>query len=333
VEDGGIRCPFHGWLYDVEGRCLEQPAEPEPFAARIHHLAYPCEELGELIFAYLGPREKMPLLPRYEALVREDGTRKAESYRIQSNYVQNVEGALDTVHAPYLHMDHWSEAKKKLAELPKPRIEFVETDFGIWQKSNLFPGKTRFFTGVMYGHFVMPAGFVRIQEDPRQHGLVQKFHSWYVPMDDASTMRFQVAFTPSGETSKEYRWPRKSFVQPGPANDYFRSYETTDTISGIPVDAPGMQTKGFVAQDSMVNETQGEIVDRAGEHFGVHDRLLTAMRVMMLLGIQDTRQGRDPKHMVRDPAKNKIIFIRRSERDDEELISDFSSVGRAELFP
>src|SRR5438034_7600327 len=69
-EDGGLRCPMHGWLYNIEGHCLDQPAEPdETFKDRIQHLAYPCEDMGGLIFAYLGPKEKQPLLPRYEALV------------------------------------------------------------------------------------------------------------------------------------------------------------------------------------------------------------------------------------------------------------------------
>src|SRR5438046_2565285 len=65
VEDGGLRCPFHGWVYDVNGHCLEQPAEPEgsTFRDRIRHPSYPCAELGGVVFAYLGPPAKQPLLP------------------------------------------------------------------------------------------------------------------------------------------------------------------------------------------------------------------------------------------------------------------------------
>src|SRR5581483_80504 len=135
VEDGGIRCPFHGWLYDVEGHCLEQPAEPEgsTLKERIRHPWYPCQELGGLIFAYLGPIETMPQLPRYEMLVREDGTRKVDYYPINSSYLQNLEGALDTIHAAYLHTDNWSSMKHRLEGLPKPRVEFEEMDYGIWQ--------------------------------------------------------------------------------------------------------------------------------------------------------------------------------------------------------
>jgi len=136
VEDGGIRCPFHGWLYDIDGKCLEQPAEPEPLMNKVRHPAYPCQELGGLIFAYLGPSEKMPLLPRYETLVREDGSRKVDYYQINSNYLQNVEGALDTSHASFLHIDNWSKMKHKLAQMPKRQIQFKETEFGIWQTAS-----------------------------------------------------------------------------------------------------------------------------------------------------------------------------------------------------
>lgn len=311
VEDSGIRCPFHGWLYDVEGRCLEQPAEPEPFCEKIHHLAYPCEELGGLIFAYLGPADKKPLLPRYDTLVREDGTRKVDYYTINSNYLQNVEGAVDTAHASYLHIDNWSKMKHEIAMLPKRHIEFREADFGMWQKaiSHLFVvSKGRMLP--VYGHFFMPAGFVRIAESPRSKHI-QKFQSWYVPVDDTHTVRFQVSFSPPDKDGRPFEWPEDlPYEQPGPQNDYYRTYEEADTISGIPTRTVASAVKGFLAQDSMVNETQGLIVDRSQEHLGSLDKILTAMRLIYLVAIEDVRKGRDPKHIIRDPAKNRIVYVR-----------------------
>jgi len=317
VEDGGIRCPFHGWLYDVEGRCLEQPAEPEPFTDKIRHLAYPCEELGGLIFAYMGPLEKKPLLPRYEALVREDGTRKADYYLINSNYLQNVEGAVDTVHVPYLHMNNWSETKHRLFSLPKPEVEFVETDYGIQQKTYQ-PHMDTMEIGVGITFFFMPAGWLRVTRR-NETGVIQKMQSWYVPIDDSHTMRFQVGFAPLEENGKRYEWPagrrnfQKDFIQPGPENDYCRNYERADTISGIPTASVGTSTKGFLAQDNMVNESQGTIVERTREHLGSHDKVLTAMRVMLLVAIENVRKGRDPKHVIRDPVKNEIVYISEAE--------------------
>lgn len=322
VEDGGIRCPFHGWLYDVEGRCLQQPAEPEPFAERVRHLSYPCEEFGGLIFAYMGPGDKKPLLPRYEVLVREDGTRKADYYVINSNYLQNLEGAVDTIHAPYLHVDRWSERKRNLASLPKSRVEFMETDYGIRQKT-YEPDLTLSNLRPLYTYFFMPAGFIRIQKNPHVVGDVQKFQSWYLPIDDTHTRRFQVGFTPIGKDGKPYTRPgrdrgaEKGFVQPGPENDYFRNYEEVDTISGIPGDAPGTSVKGFLVQDNMVNESQGAIADRSGEHLGAHDKVLTAVRLMLLLAAEDVRKGNDPKHIIREPRQNGILYFRDAEEEAE----------------
>ena len=312
VEDGGIRCPFHGWLYDVGGRCLEQPAEPEPFCERIRHLSYPCEELGGLVFAYMGPEDKKPLLPRYEVLVREDGTRKSGSYKINSNYLQNLEGALDTAHASFLHMDQWSKVKRELFSMPKRVIEFVETDFGIWQKTATHVSvATHGRMLPVYGHFFMPAGFMRIAESPTGKSPVQKFQSWYVPADDTHTVRYQVGFTPLDKEGRPYVWKAEAeLILPGPENDYFRDYDKVDTISGIPVNAPGTAIKGFLCQDSMVNETQGAIAERSHEHLGALDKILAAMRVSYLLAIEDVRHGKDPKHILRDAKKNSTVYIR-----------------------
>jgi phenylpropionate dioxygenase-like ring-hydroxylating dioxygenase large terminal subunit len=312
VEDGGIRCPFHGWLYDVGGKCLEQPAEPEPFCERIRHLSYPCEESGGLIFAYMGPEEKKPLLPRYEVLVRKDGTRKAGSYKINSNFLQNLEGALDTAHASFLHVDHWSTMKREILAMPKRTIEFTETDYGIWQKSMTHLSVAAHGRMLpIYGHFFMPAGFMRIAESPTGKSPVQKFQSWYVPADDTHTVRYQVAFTPLDKEGRPYIWKtEEEHIPPGPENDYFRNYDAVDTISGIPVNAPGTAIKGFLSQDSMVNETQGLIADRKDEHLGAMDKILTALRVSYLLAVDEVRRGRDPKHILRDPKKNLTVYIR-----------------------
>jgi len=309
VEDGGIRCPFHGWLYDVHGRCLEQPAEPEgsTFFQGIRHPAYPCEELGGIVFAYMGPAERQPLLPRYECLVRQDGTRQTSYYRINSNYLQNVEGAVDAAHFPFLHTDNWSQRKHVLFDGPKPTIELRETDWGIWQKICQF-NPARAVLSDHYAHFFMPAGFMRVEE---RRDYVLKYQSWYVPMDDTRTMRFQVGFSPVPPSGIPYEWPGEgAFTQPGPENDYFREYDRVDTISGIPGwSAPGTAVKGFLCQDNMANESQGSIVDRQRERLGVHDLVLTAMRGMMLGAIAAVERGEDPRHVLRDASENELFRV------------------------
>src|SRR5919106_6148816 len=91
IEDGGLRCCYHGWLYDVEGRVLEQPGEPtdSTFRQRVRHPAYKAQELGGVIFVYMGP-EPAPLLPRYDVLVREDGVRARRARTVNCNFFQMI---------------------------------------------------------------------------------------------------------------------------------------------------------------------------------------------------------------------------------------------------
>jgi len=314
VEDGGIRCPFHGWVYDVDGRCLEQPAEPEgsSFKDRIRHPAYPCQELGGLIFAYMGPPDRKPLLPNYETLIRADGSRSCSFYPIDGNYLQHLEGALDTIHAAYLHTNNWSVKKHELAALPKPQIEFTETEYGVWQRGyKASPSPSGPKVALIFTYFFMPAGFIRTAETHKNEGDFKTFQSWYVPVDDGHTTRYIVAFSPPNDDGSLFHWPRDGQVmQPGADADYGRDYDRTDTISGISPTTPAT----FRAQDTMANETQGfPAVDRTLEHLGAHDPVVTAMRMVMLKGISDVEKGLDPKHVLRDPAMNEMVCIRGSE--------------------
>src|SRR4051812_14403329 len=95
-EENGLRCPYHGWLFSPEGQCLEQPAEPEDstFKHRVKIPAYPVQEMGGLIWAYLGP-EPAPLLPRYEIFVRPDMDRDVGISRLPCNWVQVSENTVD----------------------------------------------------------------------------------------------------------------------------------------------------------------------------------------------------------------------------------------------
>ena len=103
-EQTGLRCPYHGWLFDETGRCLETPAESpdSTFKDRIKVTAYPVQELGVLIFAYLGP-EPVPLLPRWDLFLREQGFRHIGAVVLRCNWLQIMENSLDPVHLEWLH--------------------------------------------------------------------------------------------------------------------------------------------------------------------------------------------------------------------------------------
>src|SRR5579884_2656950 len=103
-EAEGLRCCYHGWLFDECGRCLEQPAEPpeSSFKDKVQHVAYPVQQLGGLVWAYLGP-QPAPLVPRYDVFAWQDAWRDAGVATIPCNWLQCMENAVDLMHVDYLH--------------------------------------------------------------------------------------------------------------------------------------------------------------------------------------------------------------------------------------
>ncbi|MGH7770171.1 MAG: Rieske 2Fe-2S domain-containing protein, partial [Candidatus Binatia bacterium] len=137
IEATGLRCPYHGWLFDVGGQCLDQPAEPteSTFHRKVKHLSYPVREQGGLIFAYLGPDKDRPPLPRYYPLVDEKGRRSLESTRhYDYNWLNFIENGADPVHFSILHRSDpndgtWRSWFFNFKDIPP--FDAVETGYGM----------------------------------------------------------------------------------------------------------------------------------------------------------------------------------------------------------
>jgi len=104
-EEEGLRCVYHGWKFDVAGNCVDMPSEPAEsnFRTKVHAKAYPTQERGFIIWAYMGPREVPPPLPDMEANIMTTDARQISIIMRKCNWMQGVEGELDTVHAAFLH--------------------------------------------------------------------------------------------------------------------------------------------------------------------------------------------------------------------------------------
>ena len=102
-EEGGLRCVYHGWKFAVDGSCLEQMNEPEPFCHKIHLTAYPTAELGGIVWTYLGPPERTPPLPKFAWTQAPESHRQVSKVIQECNWLQALEGGLDTSHAPIMH--------------------------------------------------------------------------------------------------------------------------------------------------------------------------------------------------------------------------------------
>jgi 5,5'-dehydrodivanillate O-demethylase len=104
VEGECIRCPYHGWLYDASGQCLEQPAEPEGsgFKDKVKLKTYPTQEASGLVFAYMGPGVA-PVLPLYDVLMSEDGVKGIQMRNVNCNWLNIIENVVDISHLAWLH--------------------------------------------------------------------------------------------------------------------------------------------------------------------------------------------------------------------------------------
>ncbi len=128
-EPEGLRCCYHGWLFNAEGKCLEQPLEPggTSFKDKIEITAYPVQELGGLIWAYLGPKPA-PLLPRWDLFVRKHGFRQMVGHQLPCNWLQCMENRGDLGHAVYLHgrlFQYALEREGRLTDDPKARYNVM----------------------------------------------------------------------------------------------------------------------------------------------------------------------------------------------------------------
>jgi phenylpropionate dioxygenase-like ring-hydroxylating dioxygenase large terminal subunit len=163
IEAGGLRCPYHGWLFDVGGRCLEMPAEAKDsrFPQKVKHLSYPVQELGGLIFVYLGPEQgNPPPLPKYQALADPAGQRLVEATRIYDyNWFNFIENGADPVHFSTLHRADpnngtWRSWFFNFKDIPP--FDAVETSYGMKVVSRK-PGPTAGTEYVDEKSFALPS--------------------------------------------------------------------------------------------------------------------------------------------------------------------------------
>ena len=288
----GIRCPYHGWKYDLKGNCLETPPEPPEWAYKneIKQPAYPVQKLGGLLFAYMGP-EPVPFLPRWDCLAREDGKRwiTIESV-IDCNWLQPMENSVDPSHLYWLHGE--SAYLGRGDQQYNETHEYVPFDYGI-MKRRIKPGATPSDTPTVDEHpllFPSMLRLVTLADRGQKNGRFKHQIQFRVPMDDTRTQVYRANFIPS-------------------ATDHSPADQDAP-FEYIPLkDSNGYHMSIVAAQDSMAWETQGAIADRTKEHIGHGDLGIVMFRRMLKEQIETVQKGGEPFGVIRDPAKNTIIHI------------------------
>ncbi|MBT2494786.1 aromatic ring-hydroxylating dioxygenase subunit alpha [Microbacterium sp. ISL-59] len=200
VEEEGIRCCYHGWVFDTEGHCLEQPCEPELglHRDRVRQPWYPVEEQYGLIWAYLGPPEKKPVLPRYDTLeeladdeqliVNDQGVGGGGPAQLDFNWLQHWENVMDPFHVPILHARFsGNQFTPEMALIPEVSYEYTPLGVRSIQMRELGDGRQlRRVTEVIFPN-------LRVVASPKLSSGQTNMIGWVVPMDDTNFRIFTVA--------------------------------------------------------------------------------------------------------------------------------------------
>jgi phthalate 4,5-dioxygenase oxygenase subunit len=317
VEDGGLRCIYHGWLYDIRGRCIDQPGEVSGGEHRdsIRQTAYPCEEHSGTIFAYLGPGEP-PLFPKYEFLnVPEENAFSIKLFS-DCNYLQGNEGNIDLAHLSFLHYN----AKNRDQEAPleggkinprgaapqKESYEVELTEYGLrsYKIRRLVndPQKYRLYMT----EFVLPCFTAFYGE---QYDIDGSFSvNWHVPIDDAHHWKYTFIFSRNGPIDKAAIKRRRADMAEGyrPLRNKGNRYQQ-DRSSMIDESFSGIGYN-FQVQDLCVTEGMGPVQDRTKEHLAPMDRPVVLGRKLLFGAIRDLQEGREPRNVIRDPKLNHFVI-------------------------
>jgi 5,5'-dehydrodivanillate O-demethylase len=287
VESNGIRCPYHGWLFGLDGECLEQPAERDEtnFRERVRVRAGKAQEMGGLVWAYVGPDTEQtpaPELPRFDVFVM-DGVRDIGWADLPCNFVQIMENAVDPHHVEFLHgryfqfmgQQHGFEAPASFAK-KHVKVGFDAFEWGII-KRRVVEGATEEDDDWAVGHpLVFPYNM-------RVGGANIEQMQIRVPIDRTTT-RFMLY---SVHAPEGIDFPEQPLVP-----DYQIPVFTDD----------GRHRTDYVeGQDIMAWVTQGAITDRTVEHLGRSDVGVTMLRRMFKAEMSKVENGEDPLGTIREP--------------------------------
>jgi hypothetical protein len=305
-EECGLRCIYHGWKYDTEGNVLETPAEPpgSDFRKKIHHGSYPVKECAGMLFAYLGPKETEPLFPAYAWTQVPQAHTYVTKSLLECNYLQGLEGECDSSHLSILHREFKGEGLQALfAADASPVYEVEEKDFGLRLLAlrNAGPGQTY----VRVSSFVFPiACWVP--------ALNKEIH-FYAPADDTHAWRYDLGFLPDRPL------PKDAAVRKQTIGDGYRRSRNLDNRYLVDRDAQKRTNftgitgqaieANFLNHDACATESMGPIFDRSGEHLGVSDKGVIALRRYLIDALQAFQAGREPPHIVTDPANNAFPHV------------------------
>ena len=316
-EECGLRCVYHGWKFDRNGTCVDMPSEPPDslFKTKVKINAYPTHEAGDVIWTYMGPPELQPAPPDFEWMRALPTHRFVSKAHEAANWVQGLEGGLDSSHSSFLHNERVGTRDLLRNRDTAPRLEVERTTYGYTYQS--IRDLDDEGTYVRVYQYVMPGQQIRGSVTALDGGRASvpriDGHIW-TPIDDTTTWvyNFIYGYDESTPITPEYAEATEKFFGRGPgdfipgtamlkaslANDYFidRKRQKTTSFTGI---------QGANTQDMAVQEGMGPIVDRSQEHLGTSDRAIIAMRQLLLEAADEVEAGNAPRGI--DPTTSRNV--------------------------
>ncbi len=316
-EECGLRCVYHGWKFDVGGHCVDMPNEPPEygFKQRVHTRSYPARDWGGLIWAYLGPAETVPGLPEFEWALVPDSQRHLSKRLQETNYLQAVEGGIDSSHVSFLHSllradDHPASGLGLISDYmwkdKAPRFTVNRTDYGLLIGARREAEGDRYYWRIT--QYLLPTATI-IPGPLGGEGLLNG-HVW-VPIDDENCWNYSISWRTDRPIAEDERADLEGgkSIHAGVDPRTFRPFRNQD--NNYLIDRQQQRTASFTGiegiseQDSAVQESMGRIVDRSQEHLGTSDTAIIAARRLLLRGMKDLQEGKEPLAS-RNPAAYRV---------------------------
>jgi phthalate 4,5-dioxygenase len=309
-EDNGLRCIYHGWKYDVSGQCIDMPnLLPEhSFAAKIKAKAYPAMERNGMVWVYMGRRAVPPPLPSLEPLLLPAAELSTNWAQRQCNWLQALEGDIDTSHFGFLH-----EGKVNAGDVPldsihrfvvanrAPEYHVADTDWGTMYGAYRPGGPDSFYYRV--AQFLFPFWTMIPNASFGSHIVAR---AW-IPMDDTHTMFIHFAWRGrAGDTAKRLPLPAFRYL-PNTTDWYGRWRLAQNEENDYGIDREAQRTTSFSGidgihvQDQAVTESMGPIVDHAWENLAMSDLMITRTRMRLLRAVEALAQSNIGPPGVDDP--------------------------------
>lgn len=292
IETNGIRCHYHGWQFNAAGTCVAAPFEdqvdPEGRIRQNASIrAYPVRAKAGLIWAYLGPLP-VPELPDWEPFHWDRGFVQAVFCEVPCNWLQTQENSIDPVHFEWMH-SNWSRRLQGRTSDYAPthlQLAFEEFDYGLIYK--------RISADTDEQHPMWTIGRVCLW--PNGFYLGDHFE-WRVPIDDENTLSVSWFFIPLPNEIEHIQNSIPTWVSP------LKNQQGEWICSHV------------VNQDAIAWIGQGKIADRTREKLGSSDRGIAMLRHQLFKDIEAVQSGRDPKGVIRDPARNQCLVLPSDQRD------------------